>query len=83
MNKILYFFDYGNSFGGAANTLLQQLLVVKEAGYEVKAYVSNYYGNISEAYSKVFDNNQIKLNEVKNCCCTHTEDIDIIEVFSC
>lgn len=83
MNKILYFFDYGNSFGGAANTLLQQLLVVKEAGYEVKAYVSNYYGNISEAYSKVFDNYQIKLNEVKYCCCSHTEDIDIIEVFSC
>lgn len=83
MNKILYFFDYGNSFGGAANTLLQQLLVVKEAGYAVKAYVSNYYGNISEAYSKVFDNYQIKLNEVKYCCCSHTEDIDIIEVLSC
>lgn len=83
MNKILYFFDYGTSFGGAANTLLQQLLLVKEAGYDVKAYVSNYYGNISEAYRKVFDNYQIKLNEVKYCCCSHTEDIDIIEVLSC
>ena len=39
--KIMYFLDDGQGFGGAANTLLQQAVLMKKAGYNVLLCTSN------------------------------------------
>ena len=42
---ILYFLDYGKSFGGAVNALLQQAILMKKAGHRVVLFFSDYLGN--------------------------------------
>lgn len=39
---VMYFLDYGQSFGGAANTLLQQALLMKNAGLKITIVISDY-----------------------------------------
>lgn len=39
--KIMYFLDDGQGFGGAANTLLQQAVLMKRAGHKVWLCISN------------------------------------------
>ena len=77
--KILYFLDYGKSFGGAANTLLQQAILMKKAGHEVTIFMSDYYGiEIEKGYKEICIANQITFNWLTYQICSHTEDIDII-----
>lgn len=81
---VLYFFDYASSFGGAVNTLLQQMLLMKKAGYEVHGFISGYLGNSpSEDYVCVFREYGVELESVNYPICSHTEDIDIIKVLEC
>ena len=50
---VLYFMDYGKSFGGAANTLLQQIVLMKKLGHRVFVFFSDYYGGeMDEEYKK-------------------------------
>lgn len=81
---IFYFFDYGTSFGGAANTLLQQAVLAKEAGYDVMAFVSGYEGNsFSSEYKKKFEKHKIEFKRLDFVFCSHTEEIDIMGVLDC
>ena len=76
---VLYFLDYGKSFGGAANTLLQQAILMKKAGHEVTIFMSDYYGtDIEKGYQKICLDNQITFKWLTYQICSHTEDIDII-----
>lgn len=84
MNVILYFFDYATMYGGAVNTLLQQMLLMKEKGYAVHGFVSGYLGNLpNEDYSRVFKDSGVELESIIYPVCSHTEDIDIVKVLEC
>lgn len=77
--NILYFLDYGKSFGGAANTLLQQAILMKKAGHEVTIFMSDYYDtDIEKGYQEICFDNQISFNWLTYQICFHTEDIDIM-----
>ena len=79
IHNILYFLDYGKSFGGAANTLLQQAILMKKAGHEVTIFMSDYYGtDIEKGYQKICVDNQISFKWLTYQICSHTEDIDIM-----
>lgn len=83
-DTILYFFDYGVSFGGAVNTLMQQMLLIKNAGYCVHGFVSGYSEYVfSDEYQKIFEKKGIVLEHLNYTICSHTEDIDIIGVLEC
>lgn len=83
-NIILFFFDYGKTYGGAVNTLMNQMLLAREAGYKVHGFISGY-GDIraSEEYLNIFVENDIELERLDYTICPHTEDIDIIGVLDC
>lgn len=81
---VLYFFDYGISFGGAVNTLLQQMLLMKERGYAVYGFISCYLEKPpSEDYLCIFRDSGIELESINYPICSHTEDIDIVRVLEC
>lgn len=51
---ILYFFDYGKGFGGACTTLLQQAVLMKQAGHRVVIFFSDYFGReMKEEYREI------------------------------
>ena len=51
---IMYFLDYGQSFGGAVNTLLQRALLMKKAGQKITVVVSDYLNTrLEEGYSNI------------------------------
>ena len=55
--KILYFLDYGETFGGAGNTLLQQAIIMKRAGNQVIVVFSDYTDKvISCEYNRIYSN---------------------------
>lgn len=81
---ILYFFDYGTSFGGAANTLLRRMLLMQKAGYQVYGFFSGYLGNpLGEEYASVLKLCGISLQQVNYVVSTQTEDIDLIGTLEC
>lgn len=81
---ILYFFDYGEAYGGAVNTLLKQMILMRAYGYQVYGVVSGYDGNsISKDYEAAFKVSDVVLEKVNYPICSHTEDIDIIETLQC
>ena len=57
--RILYFLDDGQFFGGAANTLLQQAILMKCAGHEVALVISNYEYE-DEVEERVVDSDEIQ-----------------------
>ena len=78
---VMYFLDYGQSFGGAANTLLQQVLLMKKAGLKITIAISDYLSkNLEDGYWNVCNNNGINWISLTYPICSHTEDIDIISV---
>lgn len=78
---VMYFLDYGQSFGGAANTLLQQVLLMKKAGLKITIAISDYLSkNLEDGYWNVCNNNEINWISLTYPICSHTEDIDIISV---
>ncbi|MCM1154893.1 MAG: glycosyltransferase [Roseburia sp.] len=77
--KILYFLDYGKYFGGAANTLLQQAVLMKRAGYSVMLFLSDYYGqDMERKYEEVCIQNGIEISYKTFQISSQPEDIDII-----
>lgn len=82
--RILYFFDFGKSFGGAVNTLMHQMFLARKAGYEVYGFVSSYgSSNASVEYLKIFRENGIELERLDYPLCSHTENLDIVGVLEC
>lgn len=78
MYCIIYFLDYGNSFGGAANTLLQQALLMKAAGNEVIVFTSNYLGmKTNKKYNRLLTQHGIELEQATYQISSQLEDIDI------
>ena len=45
VNRIMYFWDAVKGFGGAANALLQQAVLMKQSGRSIKFVVSDYPGS--------------------------------------
>lgn len=77
----MYFLDYGQSFGGAANTLLQQAILMKKAGLKITIVISDYLNkNLEDGYLHVCNINEISWIQLTYPICSHTEDIDIISV---
>lgn len=77
--NILYFLDYGKSFGGAANTLLQQAILMKKAGHNVLLFVSDYYGmEMESGYHSICEKSGIPIQRITYQICSHTEDIDVV-----
>lgn len=51
---IVYFLDYAQGFGGAVNTLLQQAVLMRQEGYKVILFFSNYFGTeMREEYKEI------------------------------
>jgi glycosyltransferase involved in cell wall biosynthesis len=79
MYSIAYFLDYGQGIGGAAKTLLQQAVLAKASGCEVKVYFSNYYENeITVEYHEMLRKYDIEFEYSTYQISSHPEDIDIL-----
>ena len=76
---ILYFLDYGKSFGGAANALLQQAMLMKKAGHRVVIFFSDYLGNqIETGYAEICRELGIEWKWATYQISSQTEDIDVV-----
>lgn len=79
MHTIVYFLDYGIFFGGAANTLLQQAVLMKKAGYTVIVFISDYYGRDTEQrYEDICSQYGIEILYETFQISSQPEDIDVI-----
>ena len=79
IHTIAYFLDYGKYFGGAANTLLQQAVLMKKAGCATTIFLSDYYGRDMEPkYEKICTQYGIKILYETFQISSQPEDIDII-----
>ena len=77
--RILYFLDDGQFFGGAANTLLQQAILMKNKRHEVALVVSNYeYEEMDEKYYSICKRSGIVVMRAPFQISSHPEDIDIV-----
>lgn len=78
MYKILYFLDYGKKFGGAVNTLMNQAILMREAGNDIVVFVSDYYGaEIEEGYQQICQRNNIILERATYHVSSQPEDVDV------
>lgn len=78
---VMYFLDYGQFFGGAANTLLNQAILMKKAGLKITVVISDYLSkDLEKGYLHVCENSEVKWMQLTYPICSHTEDIDIISV---
>lgn len=79
MYTIMYFLDYGQSFGGAANALLQQAVTMKKAGHRVALVISNYDTQIiKEEYSNICMEWKLDILRIPYQISSHPEDIDLV-----
>lgn len=77
--KIAFFLDYGKGFGGAANTILQQALLMKQTGCEVTIFFSDYYGEgLSEEYNRIFSECFDGFQYASYQVTSQPEDVDIM-----
>lgn len=75
---ILYFLDYAIQFGGAANTLMKQAQLMKNAGHNVIIFFSDYFGkHMSDEYLKKCSHMGIKENWLTYQISNQLEDIDL------
>ncbi len=76
---IIYFLDYGNYFGGAANTVLQQAILMKQNGHRVIIFFSDYLGRkIEEGYKEIFCKLDLEWEWATYQLSSQPEDIDIV-----
>ncbi len=77
--KILYFLDYGETFGGAGNTLLQQAIIMKRAGNQVIVVFSDYTDKgLSCEYNRIYSKFCMETIIATYQISSQPEDIDII-----
>lgn len=78
---VMYFLDYGKYFGGAANTLLQQAILMHKMNYKVTIVISDYLGeSFNQKYIQICVSNKIDLIQLTYPISSHPEDIDIVSV---
>lgn len=78
MYKIMYFLDYGQTFGGAVNALLQQAVLTKKAGHKVALVVSDYVSqDINEEYSAICQKWDLDILRIPYQISSQPEDIDL------
>lgn len=76
---ILYIVDYGKDFGGAANTLLQQAVLMKKANHRVILLFSNYYGSeMNDEYKEICISLSIEYDWAMYQLTTQPEDFDVV-----
>ena len=76
---IVYFLDYGKNFGGAANTLLQQALLMKRAKHKVILFFSDYFGSeMNSEYKEICTNLFIDYEWATYSLITQPGDIDVV-----
>jgi len=76
---ILYFMDYGKAFGGAANTLLQQAILMKKAGHRTVLFFSDYFGQgFHEEYEEIVQRLEIEYEWITYQITSQPEDVDLI-----
>lgn len=79
--KIMYFLDNGQWFGGAANTLLKQAELMKQAGEETVLVVSDDpCKEMAEEYRIICEESGMEVIRMPFRICSHTEDIDLISI---
>lgn len=79
MYTIIYFLDYGETYGGAAHTLLQQARLVHHAGNSVHIFFSNYQGNkIDKEYQRIIEGYDFEVQMVSFQLSSQPEDIDVV-----
>lgn len=79
MYRIMYFLDYGQAFGGAANALLQQAILMKKAGYRATLVISNYINqDIKEGYNNICLKSNLDILRIPYQISSQPEDIDLI-----
>lgn len=78
---IMYFLDYGQSFGGAVNTLLQRAILMEKAGQKVTVVISDYIdGKMEEGYSQISAIQNIDLLRLTYPVSSQPEDIDVVSM---
>lgn len=81
MKSIMYFLDYGRSYGGASHTLMQQALLMRRSGYKIYIVISSYYGSdIDASYQRICDSHDIYLYKIPFVMTYSPEDINYIEM---
>ena len=79
--KILYFLDYGKELGGAAHTLMIQALLMREAGHEVKLFLSDYYGSeIGSGYLSFLTKYNLQPGRITYHISSEPEDVDVVSM---
>lgn len=77
--KILYFLDYGKDFGGAANALIQQAVLMKRQGHNVDVIFSDYFGRrMNSEYGEICASLEVGCRWETYHISSQPEDIDII-----
>lgn len=78
-DTILYFLDYGKEFGGAANTLIQQAILARRAGYKAILFFSNYIGaQMHNEYKEICESLEIEYEWAAYQIASQPEDIDVV-----
>lgn len=81
---IVYFLDYGKNFGGAANTLLQQAVLMKQARHRVILFFSDYCGaEMNNEYKEICTNLFIDYEWATYSLIAQPEDIDVVSIDKC
>ncbi len=77
--KILYFMDHYPNFGGAANTILWQAVLMKRAGKNVSVVVSSWW-KVCEEYIRICGREGIQVYELCYCVTSQPEGVDILGI---
>lgn len=78
--RIMFFTDHYLYFGGAANTLLSQAVLMKRAKNEVKVVLNVHEEVICAEYIKICIDNQIDMAYIASNVSNQPEDIDIVSL---
>lgn len=76
----MFFTDHYLYFGGAANTLLRQAALMKQAKNEVKVVLNVYEEMLCAEYVKICMDNQMDMAYIASNVSNQPEDIDIISL---
>lgn len=75
---ILYFLDYGKSFGGAVNTLIQQAILMKQEGHQAIVFFSDYMGeDLADECEEACLNSGLEYGWATYSISVQIEDIDV------
>lgn len=81
VHKIVYFLDNYDSFGGAANTLLQQAVLMKQTGKAVCVAVSKYeIRAVCREYLRMCEKEEIPVYELGFSVTNQPEGVDLLSV---